>query len=176
MGRNKASSRKTLVWNILLAIAVLLMPVSAFPEINYRFERMWPTLKQPWYFFEVSDLAADSKGNIYITDFFNHQVKKFSQDGSFITTWGTEGKRKGQFIYPEGIAVDNEDNVYVVDKGTGHKDPGSGNAVSTNRDLAVVLRKIRTLPRRGIPATSRVILVVHTPANQPGCAGGNPCY
>ena len=29
---------------------------------------MWPTLKQPWYFFELSYIATDAGGNIYVAD------------------------------------------------------------------------------------------------------------
>ena len=59
-----------------------------------------------------------------------------------------KAKRVAESVPPQVHAADLSDNgVYVVDKGAGHNDPGSGSAVSTNRDLAVVLRKIRPSPR-----------------------------
>jgi sugar lactone lactonase YvrE len=36
-----------------------------------------------------------------------------------VTTWGTLGTGNGQFISPEGIAVDSSGNVYVADTGNG---------------------------------------------------------
>lgn len=35
---------------------------------------------------------------------------------SFITKWGSLGSGNGQFDYPNGVAVDGSDNVYVTDR------------------------------------------------------------
>jgi tripartite motif-containing protein 71 len=37
------------------------------------------------------------------------------QPPSFITKWGSPGTADGQFDFPEGVALDSSDNVYVVD-------------------------------------------------------------
>ena len=34
---------------------------------------------------------------------------------SFVTKWGSNGTADGQFISPDGIAVDSSGNVYVTD-------------------------------------------------------------
>jgi sugar lactone lactonase YvrE len=60
-------------------------------------------------------IAADSKGNIYISDFGNKRIVKVSASGQFIKAWGDEGTGNGQFRIPCGIAVDSSDNIYVVD-------------------------------------------------------------
>ena len=51
---------------------------------------------------------------------FNH-IKKFTSDGKFITSWGSEGDGDGQFLRPEDVAIDSADNVYVVDSGNVHE-------------------------------------------------------
>ena len=60
------------------------------------------------------DLALDSAGNVYVTDYGNRRIQKFDNDGNFLQTWGTKGSGNGQFQVPSGIAIGN-DFVYVVD-------------------------------------------------------------
>ena len=60
------------------------------------------------------DLALDSAGNVYVTDYGNRRIQKFDNDGNFLHTWGTKGSENGQFQVPAGIAIGN-DFVYVVD-------------------------------------------------------------
>ncbi|MBI4558444.1 MAG: 6-bladed beta-propeller [Candidatus Hydrogenedentes bacterium] len=86
-----------------------------FAEETYRFERMWPTLQQPWYFEGWGDLATDSLGNVYILETYNNRVRKFNSDGVFQTQWGTEGEEPGQFSRPSGIAINESDEVFVSD-------------------------------------------------------------
>ncbi|MBK8901727.1 MAG: hypothetical protein IPM53_11125 [Anaerolineaceae bacterium] len=68
-------------------------------------------------------LAADSLGNIYIFDSGSHRVLKLDQAGILLLEWGGQGSEEGQFDCYEdkgticGIAVDEQDNIYVVDKG-----------------------------------------------------------
>jgi DNA-binding beta-propeller fold protein YncE len=62
-------------------------------------------------------VAIDSEDNVYITDVNNNRIQKFTSDGTFITSWGSEGEGEGQFSEPEGIDIDPEGNVYVADTG-----------------------------------------------------------
>jgi tripartite motif-containing protein 71 len=94
-----------------------LLPDTALSGESYMFERMWPTLPQPWYFDNPRGIAADQNGDVYIVDSFNNRIQKFTQDGEFITKWGGEGSSEGKFDHPNGIAIDNNNNVYVADSG-----------------------------------------------------------
>jgi hypothetical protein len=59
--------------------------------------------------------AADSDGNLYVTDTNSDRVLKLDPSGALIDAWGTSGGGPGQFSAPEGVAVDTADNVYVVE-------------------------------------------------------------
>jgi sugar lactone lactonase YvrE len=74
-------------------------------------------------FYHPEGLAADRHGNVYAADYYNHRIRKIAPDGTVETLAGTgmEGWRDGpgdqaQFKFPEGVAVDADDNVYVADK------------------------------------------------------------
>ena len=100
---------------VFFLVTFILLPVSASSEETYKFERMWPTLQQPWYFSLPDDIAVDGAGNVYVLDGGNHRIQKFTSSGAFITKWGSEGSEDGEFDNPEGIEVDGEGNVYVAD-------------------------------------------------------------
>ena len=52
-----------------------------------------------------------------MADTANHRIQVFSSNGNFISKWGGYGSRNGFLRSPEGIAVDQEGNVYVADTG-----------------------------------------------------------
>ena len=45
----------------------------------------------------------------------NHRVQKFTKDGQFLTNWGTWGQKDGEFDMPWGIAIDQDNYVYISD-------------------------------------------------------------
>jgi len=96
-------------------LVLVLIPAVAASQVYHRFERMWPTLQQPWYFNMPVDMAIDCDGNIYISDTYNDRVQKFSRDGLYIRAWGGTGYGNGQFQAPSGIAVNRSGYVYVAD-------------------------------------------------------------
>ena len=65
------------------------------------------------------DMAQDSQGNIYVADGVNNRIQKFDKNGNFIAKWGanggdgTNGTGNGEFNFPESIAIDGSDNIYV---------------------------------------------------------------
>ncbi|MFH0813302.1 MAG: 6-bladed beta-propeller [Pseudomonadota bacterium] len=102
------------LWGLLL---FLTLPFPLFAQEEYRFERMWPTLQQPWYFQEPLGIALDGDGNFYVADTGNNRIQKFTSDGQFVAKWGTQGNEDGEFLGPSAIALDSSGYVYVVDTG-----------------------------------------------------------
>jgi len=60
-------------------------------------------------------IAVDDEGNVYVVDTGNSRIQKFTNNGEFLSSWGTEGFEDGQFQHSTGIVV-FENNVYVVDE------------------------------------------------------------
>jgi DNA-binding beta-propeller fold protein YncE len=54
---------------------------------------------------------------VYVADWNNDRIQKFTGDGTFITKWGSEGWGYGKFHGPSSIAIDSSGNVYVADWG-----------------------------------------------------------
>lgn len=82
-----------------LVLLGLVLPLRGQAEDVYRFQRMWPTLPQPWYFSSES-VAVDKQGNVYVVDGSKYRVQKFTSDGEFLTKWGSNGDGDGQFECP----------------------------------------------------------------------------
>ncbi|GIS82704.1 MAG: hypothetical protein CM1200mP15_13360 [Dehalococcoidia bacterium] len=60
-------------------------------------------------------IALDPDGNIYVADWGNHRVQKFTPEGNHLATFGHAGKGSGSLNHPTGVCIDNEGDVYVVD-------------------------------------------------------------
>ena len=66
----------------------------------------------------ISDLALDQESNIYVTDKAGARITQFDRSGVFRRTIGRLGDNIDEFIRPKGIAVDNDNRIWVVDSGT----------------------------------------------------------
>lgn len=51
-------------------------------------------------------VVVDSKDNVYVADYGNHRIQKFSKDGNFILKWGSKGVGDGEFNGPAGLSID----------------------------------------------------------------------
>jgi len=69
----------------------------------------------PGKFSKPRGIAADNKGNFYVSDTGNDRIQKFDSDGKFVAIIGDPGEREGKIKEPNGLAVDADGNVYVAD-------------------------------------------------------------
>lgn len=66
-------------------------------------------------------VAIGSDDAVYVTDYRNDRVQKFRQNDAnplqydFVTKWGRQGAGDDEFNLPFAIAIDPDDNVYVLD-------------------------------------------------------------
>jgi sugar lactone lactonase YvrE len=56
-----------------------------------------------------------NNGYVYLCEFGNHRVQKFTQDGESLGTWGTNGRREGELYQPWGCIIDSRGRLHVLD-------------------------------------------------------------
>lgn len=74
-------------------------------------------------FFSPRGLTTDSKGNLYVIDYYHRTVRKISSDGIVSTFAGSadiagtvDGRgSNARFMRPVGLSIDHDDNLYVAD-------------------------------------------------------------
>ncbi len=63
-------------------------------------------------------VAIDSSGNVWVEDYLNNRVLKFSPAGTLLAAHGSYGSEEGELIDPRDIAINQTTgNVYVTDEG-----------------------------------------------------------
>ncbi len=76
--------------------------------------------------FQADGIAADSQGNLYVSDAANHRIRKITRAGMITTVAGTGvagfsgdngPANAGQLNSPYGLAFDGTGNLYVADLG-----------------------------------------------------------
>jgi tripartite motif-containing protein 71 len=65
--------------------------------------------------FNGYDVAVDQTNNVYVADSFSDRVQKFTNEGTFVTEFGSSGSGDGQFKFPHSIVVNPDGLVYVTD-------------------------------------------------------------
>jgi sugar lactone lactonase YvrE len=70
----------------------------------------------PGEFNFVTDAIQDSKGNYYVAEYGEYdRIQKFSPEGKFLLQWGGHGDEPGQFMRPQKMDIDEQDQLYVTD-------------------------------------------------------------
>jgi len=109
------SIRSNIIAFVFLGLLTVSVSLAQENEKNYIFERMWPTLQQPWYFNKPMDVATDKYGYVYIADSGNYSIQKFTRDGQLVSKWKIEARENGLTPDIAGITVDSNSFVYITD-------------------------------------------------------------
>jgi DNA-binding beta-propeller fold protein YncE len=66
--------------------------------------RIEPDARHPKILRRPYGLLFDGRDRLYVTDYDADQIQVFTTEGKFLFAWGREGKGKGEFRAPVGIA------------------------------------------------------------------------
>ena len=91
---NRTNLTNSTIYFCLCLILIFIVPSLAAADETYQFERLWPTLLQPWYFSSPEGVALDHAGNIYVADTENNRIQKFTADGFLIYNLGNPRQRQ----------------------------------------------------------------------------------
>jgi hypothetical protein len=64
-------------------------------------------------FSDLESVAVDSAGNVFAADV--DRIQKFTNDGIFVTEWGSLGNADGQFNSALAVAVGGDGSVFVAE-------------------------------------------------------------
>jgi DNA-binding beta-propeller fold protein YncE len=64
---------------------------------------------------ETQSISVDARGDIYLLNREDHQVRKIDQESQVLLSLGSRGKGLGQFNGPMGIVAADLDRIYVAD-------------------------------------------------------------
>ncbi len=64
-----------------------------------------------------TDVAVDTRGQLYVVDSGNHRVLVFNSNGDYLFVIGSEGSGDKQLLYPVGIATSTDGRILIADRG-----------------------------------------------------------
>jgi len=105
---------RRLSWISTLVLAVILEGLAAAadaPQLIASFGKTGPGALAAPYGVALGD------GFVYVSDQFHYRIVKFTQDGQFVSAWGSQGSGPGQFGQTIGLALDGLGRLFVVDYG-----------------------------------------------------------
>lgn len=70
-------------------------------------------------FYEPWGIAVGLDGMVYVADTWNNRIEKFTQDGKFVSMWGSFGEATSPVAFwgPRGLAIDSQGRLFVADTG-----------------------------------------------------------
>jgi len=87
----------------------------AYKEERYKFYRMWPTLKQAWYFNNIQDIAVDQDNYIYIAK-PDVGILKYSYDGKLCTHFDPtlNSQLDSNINFSVFLDIDQDGYIYAI--------------------------------------------------------------
>jgi tripartite motif-containing protein 71 len=73
----------------------------------------------------IAGVALDGNGNLYLAEFDDSRIYKYSTSGNLLAQWGERGSGPGQLEGPDKLAFDAHGNLYVTEVGNKSTDGNS---------------------------------------------------
>jgi tripartite motif-containing protein 71 len=97
------------------------------------------TVKTAAVDFGVTGIALDDKGNLFLAEFDDSRIYKYSPSGKLLAQWGGRGSGPGQLEAPDKLAFDTQGNLYVTEVGSRTTGEGQNNRVQKFSPMGVPL-------------------------------------
>ena len=78
--------------------------------------RMGDSEEDDALFRKINRIAVDSRGNVYVAEYYHPSVRVFSSTGDLIREIGRGGRGPGEFGNPVDVVIGKADTVFVWDK------------------------------------------------------------
>src|SRR5918994_3504319 len=88
-----------LILPIIFLLNFLSVNTVSFAYEEYLFAQNWARNDDMHRISEIHDVLA-TKDFVFVPDYENHNIKKFTKNGTFVLEWGKEGTDPGQFDTP----------------------------------------------------------------------------
>ena len=98
--------------NILVTVPVLFRAFTISPRGELKY--FGKPGSAPGRFNIVAGIGRDSKGNYMVVDKLKSAVLVFDKDFNFVTQIAGFGKKPGDLSFPDEIAIDDRDRIYVT--------------------------------------------------------------
>jgi sugar lactone lactonase YvrE len=66
----------------------------------------------------ISGIVLDGQGNMYLAEFDDDRIYKYSTSGKLLAQWGQYGSGPGQLDSPDKLALDAQGSLYVTEVGS----------------------------------------------------------
>lgn len=66
----------------------------------------------------ITGIALDGQGDLFLAEFDDSRIYKYSASGDFLAGWGEHGSGPGQLEAPDKLAFDAQGNLYVTEVGS----------------------------------------------------------
>ena len=80
------------------------------PEMRDKPVKAISRLNEPW------GIAVDKKTQLIVVEHSSHCITVYDKEGKKLQSFGTKGKKAGQFTKPKGVAVTDDGHILVTDE------------------------------------------------------------
>jgi tripartite motif-containing protein 71 len=114
--------------------------VGKSPVVNQSSWQVILTVKTASVDLGITGIALDGQGNLFLAEFDDSRIYKYSASGKLLAQWGEHGSGAGQLEAPDKLAFDAQGNLYITEVGSRSTGEGQNNRVqkfsSTGMSLA----------------------------------------